>query len=203
VPSPLQPGDHYILRKLCDELLPWMISGRKVGRQWFVWLDRFYAYTANLAAALAGLGVGAPIVALVQGEAPAGQNAIDILRSTLPPPWFLVGLVALIVWVLLRLVVQREDVIARALLAREYARSINAHYAQLWHALAADDPMPQILAIQKSVDDRVQDAIKNGVWPWDPPPPPPDSIDEDLKDMVDRIRSTFMAKWAPPPPGTI
>jgi hypothetical protein len=199
----LQPADHYVLRKLCDELLPWMISGRKVGRQWFVRLAGFYAYTGDFAAALAGLGIGAPVAAMVQGKLPSGQNALDVLRSALPPGLFIAGIVATIVWVVLRLVVQREDVVSRALLAREYARSVNALYAQLWQALAAADPMPQVLAIQKSVDDRVQDAIKNGVWPWNPPPPPPAVIDQDLKETVDRIRATFMPKWTPPPLGAI
>jgi hypothetical protein len=199
--SPLQPGDHYVLSKLCDELLPWMISGRRVGSQWFVYLAAFYAYGGDFAAAVAGLGVGAPIVAFAQGKLPSGQNALDVLRSALPPSLFVVGLAALFFWVVVRLVVQREEVVARALLAREFARSINALYAQLWQGLAVADPMPKIVAIQKSVDERVEDAIKNRVWPYDPAPPPPAHIDGDLKKTVHQIRVQFMSRWAPPPPG--
>jgi hypothetical protein len=53
----------------------------------------------ELAAALAGLGIGAPLVALVEGKVPQGQNALDTLRDTLPGPWFEAGVVALVLWV--------------------------------------------------------------------------------------------------------
>lgn len=111
--SPLLPGDHQIMRKLAEELLPWMICGKMVKRQWFVRLNTFNAYAGDAAAALAGMGIGAPIISAFQGNVPAGQNAIEILRSTLPSGWFVVGLVALIAWFAVRLVVQREDVVAR------------------------------------------------------------------------------------------
>jgi hypothetical protein len=29
-----EPQDHYVLRKLANEILPWMIGGRLVTRQW-------------------------------------------------------------------------------------------------------------------------------------------------------------------------
>ena len=59
---PLQSGDHPALVFLYRELLPYMIAGRRVKRQWFVRLDGVYRYTGDLAAAVAGLGVGGPIV---------------------------------------------------------------------------------------------------------------------------------------------
>jgi hypothetical protein len=201
VSSPLLPDDHYVLRKLSGELLPWMITGKRVGRQWFVRLAGLYAYTGDLAAALAGLGIGAPLVAIIQGKLPAGQNAVDVLRGMLGPAWFYVGVIAALVWVVIRVVVQREDILNRAVLAREYARSLNSLYAQLFAALATADPMPQIIVIQKTVDDKVQDAIKNRVWPFDPPLPPGSVIESDLKGVVDEIRSRFMSRWDPPPPG--
>jgi hypothetical protein len=37
MPPHLEPDDHYVLRKLANELLPWMIGGRLVTRQWFVY----------------------------------------------------------------------------------------------------------------------------------------------------------------------
>jgi len=90
--NPLRPGDHYILRKLCSELLPWMIGGRVARRQWFVVLAGVYAYGGELAAALAGLGIGGPIIAAFEEKEPPGQNALDTLRKTLPGWWFALGL---------------------------------------------------------------------------------------------------------------
>jgi len=115
---------------------------------------------------------------------------------------FYVGVAALIIWVILRLVVQNEDIIARALLARDCAQSMRALRQQLWMALADPDPMPRITQIQRSVDDQVQNAIRNRVWPWEPLPSP-DTIAAELAAAVDEIRTTFMSNWAPPAPGVI
>jgi hypothetical protein len=201
--SPLLPGDHAILRKLADELLPWMICGKKVKQQWFVRLSAVNAYIGDASAALAGMGLGTPVIAAFQGNVPSGQNAIEVLKTAMPSGWFYFGIVALAVWFVVRLIVQREDVVARALLAREYANNINALYKQLFEALSNSSPMPRILEIQKAVDARVNDAITRGFWPYDPPFPPDEDIEAELKAAVDGIRTKFMSKWDPPPPGVI
>jgi hypothetical protein len=207
MPGPLLPGDHPVLVKLCDELLPWMIAARRVGRQWFVRLAAIFGYLGDFAAALAGLGIGAPIAALMQGNVAAGgtkdRSAIDVLHTILPAGWSWAGLAALIVWTILRLVIQRQDVLARALLAREYGNAINALYAQLYKALQSPEPMDGVLIIQKSVDDRVQDAIKKGYWPYSPPFPPTEDIQQELATMAADIRTRYMSKWRNPPPGSL
>ena len=201
MPSPIQSADHYVLRKLADELLPWMVAAKRINNRWFVWLSFFYGYIGDFGAALAGLGIGTPLVALAQGKLPNGSNAFDILRTVLGPSWFYAGVAGLAVWIVVRLVMRRQNVESRTLFAREYARGIKALYPQLYRALAERDPMPQILAIQKTVDDKVQDAIKNEVWPYDPPFPRSSDIEAELKAEVDFMRTTYMAKWGPPPPG--
>lgn len=195
-PSPLQADDHYILRKLCIELLPWMIAGRRLGRRWFVMMSGFYAYVGDLAAALAGLGIGAPIAALATGKAESGQSALDTLRSTLPEGWFFVGLAALLAWIAIRLIVQKEDVTARALLARQCAQEMKGFHAQLFAALNSEDPRAQIKEIQRAVDDRVQNAIRSRVWDWDPLPEDA-KFSAELSAIVARIRVTHMRQWAP------
>jgi hypothetical protein len=198
----LKPEDHYILKKLCDEVLPWMICGRRVQSQWFVRLAGFYSYTGDLAAALAGLGIGAPLAALAAGKAPPGKSAFDVLGDTLPGAWFFVGGVALIIWIVIRLIVQKEDVIARALLARDCAQNIKSLKLELWRALLEPAPMSKITIVQKSVDDKVQAAMNNKVWPWDPLPPEAE-IAEELRTTVDEIRAKFMSKWQPAPAGAV
>jgi len=76
---PLRAGNHYILRKLSTQLLPWMISGRRLSRLWFVRLAAFWRYTGDLAAALAGLGIGAPLVALASGKTPEGKTGFEVI----------------------------------------------------------------------------------------------------------------------------
>jgi hypothetical protein len=200
-PSVLQPADHYILKKLANQLLPWMIGGLCLRRLWIVRLAAVYSYTSDLSAALAGLGIGAPLASLISGKA-EGKSAFDAIRETLPPQWFVLGAVALLVWLGLRLVVQREDVIARALLAKECAQSMSALRVNLIVALNKPDPMADIVSIQKSVEDQVQNAIRNKVWPTDWDPFPPNTlIAKELAAKVAEIRSKFMPSWNPPPTG--
>jgi hypothetical protein len=154
---------------------------------------------------LAGLGIGAPLASLAaSGKAPDGKSAFDVIRETLPPQWVAIGAVALVIWFGLRLVVQKENVIARGLLAKECAQSMSALWAQLYIALQKTDPMPDITSIQKSVDDQVQNAIRNKVWPMDwVPLPPSDLIRKELAAKIDEIRAKFVPSWAPPPPGAV
>ncbi|HXZ01755.1 MAG TPA: hypothetical protein VEI03_17300 [Stellaceae bacterium] len=201
--SPLLVGDHYILRKLCNELLPWMIAGRRVRRQWFVLLAMIYAYGGEAATALTGLGLGAPLVALFQGKAENGASALDILRTALPGIWFWVGIVALVLWLAVRLIVSHEDALARALFARDCATTMQRLYADLWVALGDSNPLPKLAPIQDAVLRKVREAIEKKVWPWDPPPPPQQVVGVELRTQINDIRMKFMREWEPPPPGVV
>ena len=136
MPIRFRPGDHYCLGKLQDELLPWMISARQVGRQYFVWLAAVSGYVGDFAAALAGLGIGARFNALLQGKVANNQNALDVLRTVLARRMYVAGVIGCssgprCAWS------QHQDMLTRALLAREYARGIDAlGYAQLYQAIA-------------------------------------------------------------------
>ena len=198
--EPPRVGDHYVLRKLANELLPWMVGGQSLGKQWFVRLAFVYEIAGDLAAALAGLGIGTPVVAAIQGKTQTGETIVDALRSNLPSGWFAWGVIGLALWLIIRLVVQQQNVAARALLAREYARSFKGFYAELLQALAQSEPMPQILAIQKSINDRVQEAIKNDVWPFDPPLPNTQDVKRDVLLTTDDFRTQFMHNWRSGPP---
>ncbi len=197
--SPLQPGDHYILRKLNNQVLPWIIAGRRLQRLWMVRVARLYDYISNLAAALAAYGIGAPITSLVSsGKAPEGKSAIQILQDALPWYGFWIGVVALAIWIALRIFVQREDILGRALLARDCAHTMRSLNQELYVALSDADPMPTISKVQKSVDDQVANALRNRVWPWDPLPPAEEMAAE-LKRTTDGIRDQFMNGWTPSP----
>jgi hypothetical protein len=197
--SLLQAGDHFVLRKLANELLPWLIGGQTLGKQWFVRLASTYNYIADIGAALAGLGIGSPIVKLMQGKAQDGENFFAVIRSALPPEWYAFAIVGGLVYVVMRVIIQQQNVTARALLAREYSRGFKASYAQLLQALAQADPMPQILVIQKSVDDRVQDAIKNEVWPFEPLLPDNPAVRRRVNQDVVDFRTRYMGVWTPAP----
>lgn len=202
MPPALRPDDHYVLRKLGTELLPWMIVGRRVDRQWFVRVATLYAYIGDFGAMLAGLGIGTPVAAMLTGSVEGGQSALETLRTVLPGFWFWIGVAGLGLWVFMRLVIQREDAVSRAALARDCAFGMRALYIELWQSLRAENPMPKIAEIQKSVDEKVQSAMTSKVWPYDPLPPNQD-IEKELVSAINEIRGQFMASWAKPPAGVI
>lgn len=199
MPSPLQPGDHRILQMLCDELLRWMIGGRRASRQWFVRLALIYAYGGELATALAGLGIGAPLVALSQGKVANGKSALDVLHEALPGPWFWIGVGALVIWLIVRLIVKQQNAVNRALFARDCSKTMQKLYTDLYDALPESNPLPHIVPIKQAVIRAVREAVEKDVWPWYPPPPKGDDVERELSKQVADIRATFMGRWAPLP----
>lgn len=199
----LEPEDHYVLRKLANELLPWMIGGRQVTRQWFVYGATAYRYGGELATALTGVGIGAPLVAVFQGTDENGTDGLAVLHQALHGAWFWVGVVALVVWLALRLVVGQEDAVARALFAKDCARTMEKLHIDLDTALAQTNPLPALAPIQEAVMRKVSDAIDKGVWPWSPPFPESPKVDLELDKRIADIRRKFMAGWPPPPGGAM
>lgn len=196
--SILRPDDHEVLRKLCNELLPWMIGGGRVRRQWFVKLGAIYAYAGDLGAALAGLGLAPPVVAMFEAKLPADQSALEVLRAALPSFLFPAGVLGVCIWFTVRVIVGQEKVVARALLAKELSRSINGFYVELEQALHLPEPIAKVSEIQASVMQKVQDAISQDIWPFDPPPPPMAAIESELREKVDEYRTKYMLNWKRP-----
>jgi hypothetical protein len=196
--SPIRAGDHYLLRKLCNELLPWMICGKRVGRQWFVTVAILHNYAGDLAAALAGLGIGSPLVAVVAGTWPKDKSFLEAVATNMPVFWFYLGVASAILWVVVRIVVQRQDVLKRALLVSEHRREMNALYIELYRGLELPEPVDNIAKVQSKVNDLVQSAIRAGIWPYDPPSPPEQELEPDLTIEVERIRTRYMGGWKLP-----
>ncbi len=201
MPPHLQPEDHYILRKLANELLPWMVGGRLVTRQWFVYAAAVYAYGRELATALTGIAIGAPVVAVFQGTSAKGTNAFDVLQQAFHGAWFWVGVAAFVVWLALRVVVGHEDAVGSALFAKDCARTMQKRHTDLDTVLATPNPLDRLPPIQDAVMRKVGDAIDKGIWRWDPPLPNSAAVDLELNRRIDDIRGRFMGRWPPPPAG--
>jgi hypothetical protein len=193
--SPIQMGDHFLLRELAHHVLPAMICASRLRRQWFVRLAAIWGYGGDLVAALAALGIGAPIVAIMLGKAPNGKTAFETVRDSLPGPWAYVGVALLIAWAALRLIMQRQDVVIRAQHARMCAKKMKHLRNDLSKVLLHNNPMQEIAHIRKSVWDHVNEAIAEDIWPWDILVPP-DEISAELNATVDEIRVRFMHRWA-------
>jgi len=182
-----------------------MIAGRRVKRQWFVHLDGVYRYTGDLAAALAGLGFGGPLVgALAHSGEPGQQGSGDFwkrLTEQLGPVWVYAGLAAIVVWIAVRLVTQNESVAQRATLAKQFALDNENGWARLFEVLRRRSPRDGIREINRSTQDRVQSALMRNIWPFDTFKPPMKAVQPELDLLIVEIRTTHMGNWDPPQPG--
>lgn len=189
------PRDKDILRMLCDEVLPWMIAGRRARRRWFVTLATAYAYGGAIATGLAGLGIGTRLIASVKGTLPNGQNAVDVLSQALPGIWLYIGIAALVLWVVVGVVVQQQNVTDRALFARDCSKTMQKLYADLYDALEEPRPLPLIAPIKQAVRRARSEAIDKNVWPYNPPQPRYSDIATELHRQIEDIRGRFTARW--------
>jgi hypothetical protein len=201
----LQAGDHPALVFLHRELLPFLIAGRKVRRRWFVRLDRGYRYTGDLAAALAGMGLGGPLIgAIAHSTDPGHGPGADVgtrLTEQLGRQWGIVGVVAVVVWVVVRLVVQNENIAQRATLAKQFAVDNEISFGKLFEALRGPKPRDGILEVHRATMDRVQTALTKDIWPFETYRPPPAAVQPELNELTDEIRTNHMRHSNSPQPG--
>lgn len=196
---PVRADDHYVLRKLADELLPWMVAGRLVRRRWFVRLALVHSYGSSIAALIGGFGIGTPLTAYLQGKSGDGGAALQTLRQTVPGWWFWAGVAALVTWAAVQIIVVKENVAARALFAKDCASGMQKFHADLWKALPVANPNPGIVKVQDDVMRKVQEAIEKGIWPWHPLPLQDRRFALELERDIDHIRRRFAVYWAAAP----
>jgi hypothetical protein len=103
------------------------------------------------------------LVAVFHGTAEKGTDGLAVLHQALHGAWFWVGIVALAVWLALRLVVGQEDAVARALFAKDCARTMEKLHIDLDTALAQTNPLPALAPIQEAVRRKFMAG-------WPPPP---------------------------------
>jgi hypothetical protein len=199
-PGAIDAADHVILVKLNDELLDWIVAGKFVKRQWFVYVSHILDYGSDIASVFAGLGIGAPIAAYLKGEATDGTKASDYLRQALPSGLFGLGIGALAVWAVLRVVANRQNVAARALFAEDFARTMELQWRMLLEVLRKQEPMTDILQIQRLVDRKVAEATEKDILQWDKLPPNTGPGRElEKRRRIAYIHDKFMAHWTPLP----
>jgi hypothetical protein len=184
-------SDHDILRRLANELLPWMAGGALLRRRWVVYLAGLYSYGSEAMSAVGALGVGSSVIPAFRGTDPNGFD----LATAFSGPWFWPGVVCLAGRTALRIVIARENIVARAICARDCAQAMQKLQHDLDKALATTHPGPAIVIIREAVAHRVGEAIDKGIWRWTPPfPDTPDVAIEVDRRLAD-IRARFGHHW--------
>jgi hypothetical protein len=192
---------HPVKRKLEQAILPYVVSAEKLKRQPAYVTYDVYSYAHELLIAVVALGVAPPLLSLFASDAGSSGNpstvssALDALKKA--PPWLaVISVVALAIWLLLKLFISRENVAKRAVLARSCRKEMRQLSLNLRDELQSANPMPGLQGIQEAISELVHRHIQEESWPWDGPS---DNIDRPLRERLDRLCHQFEQNWLPVP----
>jgi hypothetical protein len=191
-------ADHVVKRTLERDVLPYLISARRLKKQWFYRLYMVFGYTTDLVVILASIGVTAPLLRILglvgTSDSVQPPNLASSLASV--PPILVYPAIALILtWVVFRVAFNREEGQKRAVLARSCTQALRLAEAGRPTALGRENPMPELTEIlEKRIRPTVDRNIQESAWPWFPFAP---SIEADVRKEVDRLSALYETDWAP------
>ncbi len=199
-------SNHPVSRVLERDVIPYLVSGRQLTRQWFYRVHVTFGYTTDLVATFAALGVAVPILTLLGAvsntgaEKPSTPSVTSALASL--PAWAVwpAGLIV-IIWVVLRVAFNREEGQKRAVLAKSCVRTLRVAEASLPGILGKPDPMPDITQLlEKQIRPSVDRSIQEEAWPW---LPFADNIEQEVTSRVGVLCNQYQKDWALPPDPTL
>jgi len=187
------PG-HPVKRTLERDVLPYLVSAKRLRRQWFFILYLIFGYATDLVVALGAIGITAPVLVLLTGtdkDKPSLATALSPVPSWLYFPAFILVLV----WIFLRVTFNREDGQMRAVLARSCIQVLREAEGHLPNALSKSDPMPALTELlEKTIRPTVDRNIQENSWPWTPFAP---RIEAEVDAKLNKLCGTYERDWAP------
>jgi hypothetical protein len=193
--------EHPVKLKLQQAILPYVVSAEQLRLQPVYVTYGVYTYIHEFLVALVGLGVAPPLLSLFNTESVAGGSqgtvsaAYDALKKL--PNWLALTILgALVGWTLLKLIVAREGVAKRAVLARSCRKEMRQLSVSLREELQKPDPMPGLQHIQQAISEVVHRHVQEESWPWDGPA---ENIEQRLQKRLDKLCQQFQKNWRAAP----
>ncbi|SRR6266705_3451751 len=190
--------EHPVKRALRRDVLPYLVSARRLKRQWFYTLHVVFGYTTDLVIALAAIGISTPILALAGALSNTqkditGPATISNVFNSLPAALVLPTALVIMLWVFLRVTFNRESGQKRAVLARSLLQAIRQAEANLPAILGKADPMPDLTTmLEKTIRPPVDRNIQEESWPWTPFAP---DIDAEVTKQLEELCKTYETDW--------
>jgi len=193
-------AEHPVRRTLRRDLLPYLISARRLRRQWFYWLHVVFGYTTDLIVGLAAIGISAPILEFfgtwsnTKKETIHSPSLLSLLESV--PGWLIypTGLTILL-WVLLRVAFNREEGQKRAVLAKSCFLLLRQTEAKLPAILSLSNPLDELTKLlEKTIRPPVDRNIQEQAWPWTPFAP---GINNEVEKKLQDLCSMYETDWEP------
>lgn len=190
--------DPQVTHTLERVVLPYLVSGRRLKRLWFYWLHTFFGYATDLVVALAAIGVSSPLFALLSGkdapaEMPARAPNLATVLSGIPSYLVYPAAIAIVAWLIIRIVFNREEGQKRAVLARSCTQSLREANAALHKVLRDKRPGAGLTKLlEEHIRPTVDRNIQEGSWPWLPFAP---NIEAEVQQELRALRSLFEEEW--------
>lgn len=188
--------EHPVGRKLRDQILPWLESGKLLQKQWYYRLHLLFGYATDITVALGAVGIALPLATLLTQptEKVGNANALSLLPQN--PTWlYYLAATFVVGWVILRVTFNREDGQKKAVLAKSCRQTMKQAEAKLFFVLAQPDPMPDLnkLLIEQIIP-TVDRNIQEGSWPWNGPAP---GIEPAVETNLNSLSDKFSTNWSP------
>ena len=197
--GPNPPSEHPVRRKLRDQILPWLESGKLLHKQWFYRLHVLFGYATDITVALGAIGIGLPLMTLLtqSAEKPAEPSVLALLPQH--PRWvYYLAFICVVVWVILRVAFNREEGQKKAVLAKSCRQTMKEAETKLYQVLVQADPMPELnkLLAEKIVP-TIDRNVQEGSWPWSGPAP---GVDPAVEMQLNSLSRRFSSNWSPVDP---
>jgi hypothetical protein len=188
------PPDHPVRQILERQIIPYLVSSKKLKRQPFYIVYNMHVYSRDILAGLIGVGLSTPIMVVAAkalGSDAGGNATLQSLSGTMSPLWLTVVVIAAIALVSLKVYVNRSNADERAILTKTCEREMLTASANLFSVLDETDPMNALIAIKNNM---VEIKLRHAqTWPWDYEPAP--GIDQEVQARVQRLCEAFGHNW--------
>jgi hypothetical protein len=179
-------------------VLPYIVTGRQLPRQWFYRVHAIFGYTTDIVVALATVGVASPLLAVLGGQSPHKDGPSPTLGLALSsvPLWLVFPtMLFLAAWIVLRVAFAREEGQKRAVLAKSCFRVLREAQASLHSVLSKPDPMPGLTELlEAKIRPTVDRSIQEGAWLW---LPFADNIATEVDKLLETLCNLYEEQWLP------
>lgn len=197
-------SDHPVKRKLSRDILPYVVTAKRLHRQWFYRLHLLFGYTTDFLVALTAIGISSPLFAFFISASESGENHKTELASItkeiglLPPIVYYPIIILVLVWIILRVAFVRENGQKRAVLAMSCAQTFRQIEARLHRLLVKPEPMPDLTKLlDEEIFPAVDRNIQESAWPWTGPAPAKE-INADLESLLADFCQKYESAWQIP-----
>lgn len=196
--------EHPVKQKLERNLLPYLISAKRLENQWFYRFHQIFGYSADLVGALSVVGISTPLlpffIKLNEPIDPANKDFAVAVKyiDSMPSGVYYVLMVIVIFWLLIRVLYIREDGQKKAVLMTSCVQTFKQIETKLHRILSDQNPMPTLNELlEKEVHPVVDRNVQEGSWPWSGPAPSRE-IDKDVKALLEELCNMYQSEWIVP-----